>query len=74
VSENKIYLELTPEEFVVIMSALDYVSGEVEIRTMYTDGDKSSKLSTRAGEVYGDLYDEGFEAIYDEYIERRYSA
>lgn len=72
--EEKILLEITEEEFVVIMSALYYVKDQYEIRTPYTEFSKSSALTDRAACVYKGLHDRRFEEIYDRHLRRYYGA
>lgn len=71
---SEVILELTEEEFVVIMSALEYVSNCSEIRTLYTEGSKSSALTGRAYDMYYELSEEGFDELYARYLDKYYAA
>ena len=66
---NKVTLELTEHEMIVIMSALKYTSTQEEIRTDYTCGTKSSDLTEAAGKVFEELNDENYQTIYQQYTD-----
>jgi hypothetical protein len=70
---SDLYLELTQEEFIVIMAALEYTGSCSEIRTLYTDGSKSSELTGRANDIWHELKDERFDEIYDRYLDKYYA-
>lgn len=70
--DDDIHLEVSKEEFVLIMSALDWYAEESEIRSMYTDFERSSKHQQPARKIYDQLNDENFRRIYDDYITKYY--
>lgn len=70
--EERILLEVTPGEFVAIMAALDFVSSESEIRTLYTDFHKSSDLCDPAQQIFDSLDSERFREILRDHLDEYY--